>query len=51
MTSAVAVVVLVCFAYLLLVNLVALVFLAIGAFENAVRKHDADRNDFATLET
>ena len=51
MTSAVAVVVLVCFAYLLLVNLVALVFLAIGAFENAVRKHDADSNDFATLET
>ena len=51
MTTALTVVVLVCFAYLLLVNLVALVFLVIGAFENAVRKHDADSNDFATLET
>ncbi len=51
MTTALTVVVLVCFAYLLLVNLVAVVFLAIGAFENAVRKHDADSNDFATLET
>ena len=51
MTTALTVVVLVCFAYLLLVNLVALAFLAIGAFENAVRKHDADSNDFATLET
>ena len=51
MTTALTVVVLVCFAYLLLVNLVAVVFLGIGAFENAVRKHDADSNDFATLET
>ncbi len=51
MTTALTVVVLVCFAYLILVNLVAVVFLVIGAFENAVRKHDADSNDFATLET
>ena len=51
MTTALTVVVLVCFAYLILVNLVAAVFLVIGAFENAVRKHDADSNDFATLET
>ena len=26
-------------------------FLVIGAFENAVRKHDAESNDFATLES
>jgi len=51
MTTALALVVLVCFAYLLLVNLVAVAFLVIGAFENAVRKHDAESNDFATLES
>src|SRR6187455_3461267 len=51
MTTALTVVVLTCFAYLVFVTLVAVVFLVIGAFENAVRKHDADSNDFATLET
>jgi cellulose synthase/poly-beta-1,6-N-acetylglucosamine synthase-like glycosyltransferase len=51
MTTAITVVVLVCFAYLVLVTLVALAFLIIGAFENAVRKHDADSHDYATLET
>ena len=51
MTTVLTVVVLVCFAYLILVNLLAVAFLVIGAFENAVRKHDADSNDFATLET
>ena len=51
MTTALTVVVLACFAYLLLVNLVAVAFLVIGAFENAVRKHDAESNDFATLES
>ncbi len=51
MTTALTFVVLACFAYLLLVNLIAVVFLVIGAFENAVRKHDAESNDFATLES
>jgi len=51
MTIALTAVVLACFAYLLLVNLVAAAFLVIGAFENAVRKHDAESNDFATLES
>ena len=51
MTTALTVVVLACFAYLLLVNLVAVVFLLVGAVENAVRKHDADSHDYATLET
>ena len=51
MTTALSIVVLACFAYLILVNLVAIVFLIIGAFENAVRKHDADSHDFATLES
>ena len=51
MTTVLTVVVLGCFAYLLLVNLVAVAFLVIGAFENAVRKHDAESNDFATLES
>jgi biofilm PGA synthesis N-glycosyltransferase PgaC len=50
MTTALTVVVLTCFAYLVLVTLVAIAFLVVGAFENAVRKHDADSNDFATLE-
>ena len=38
MTTLLAVVVLFCFAYLLLVNLVAVVFLVVGAVENAVRE-------------
>ena len=33
------------------VNLVAIAFLVIGAFENAVRRHDAESEDFATLES
>lgn len=51
MTTVLLLVVLACFAYLALVNVVASAFLLIGAFENAVRKHDADSNDFATLES
>ncbi len=51
MTTVLIVVVLSCFAYLLLVNMVAAVFLVLGAVENAVRKHDASSNDFATLES
>ncbi len=51
MTTAVTVVVLACFAYLVLVNLVAVAFLIIGSFENAVRKHDAESYDFTTLES
>ncbi|HUG64926.1 MAG TPA: glycosyltransferase [Gaiellaceae bacterium] len=51
MTILLTVVVLACFAYLLFVNLVAAVFLVVGAFENAVRKHDAESNDFATLDS
>ena len=51
MTTLLTVVVLVCFAYLLLVNLVAVAFLIVGAFENAVRRHDAESNDFVTLES
>jgi cellulose synthase/poly-beta-1,6-N-acetylglucosamine synthase-like glycosyltransferase len=51
MTTALTIVVLACFAYLLLVTLIAVAFLVIGAFENAVRKHDAESNDFATLES
>jgi biofilm PGA synthesis N-glycosyltransferase PgaC len=50
-TTVLTVVVLVCFAYLLLVNLVAVGFLIVGAFENAVRRHDAESNDFVTLES
>lgn len=51
MTTVLLVVVLACFAYLVAINLVAVAFLVIGAFENAVRKHDAESNDFATLES
>jgi cellulose synthase/poly-beta-1,6-N-acetylglucosamine synthase-like glycosyltransferase len=51
MSTALTLIVLVCFGYLVLVNLVAVAFLLIGAFENAVRKHDAESNDFATLES
>ena len=42
-------VVVVCFAYLLLVNLVAVVFLVAGAVENAVRRHEEDSTDYETL--
>ena len=49
--TALTVVVYVCLAYLLLVTLVAVAFLVVGAFENAVRKHDAESNDFAALES
>jgi len=51
MTTVLLVVVIACFAYLVLVNVVAIAFLLIGAWENAVRKHDADSNDFETLES
>jgi poly-beta-1,6-N-acetyl-D-glucosamine synthase len=50
-TTVLLLVVLACFAYLLLVYVTAIVFLLIGAFENAVRKHDADSDHFATLES
>ena len=43
------VVVLSCFAYLLVVNGVAIAFLVIGAVENAVRKHEDDSADYGTL--
>jgi uncharacterized membrane protein len=49
MTTALTVVVLTCFAYLVLVNVVQFAFVVIGAFENAVRKHDAESNDFAAI--
>jgi len=51
MTTALTVVVLACFAYLLLVNLVAAAFLILGAVENAVRRHESRSNDYATLES
>ena len=51
MSTALTLIVLVCFGYLVLVNLVAVAFLLIGAFENAVRKQDAESSDFATLES
>ena len=47
--SILSLVVLICFAYLLLVNVVALVFLVVGAVENAVRRHEEDSNDYETL--
>ncbi len=49
MTTVLTVVVVLCFAYLVLVNLIALVFLAVGAVENAVRRHDEDSTDYQTL--
>jgi cellulose synthase/poly-beta-1,6-N-acetylglucosamine synthase-like glycosyltransferase len=41
--------VLACFAYLLLVNLVAVVFLVLGAVENAVRRHEEASTDYGML--
>ena len=49
MTTALTVVVVVCFAYLLLVNVVALVFLVVGAVENAVRRKEEASTDYDTL--
>ena len=43
------VVVLSCFAYLLVVNGAAIAFMLIGAIENAVRKHEEDSADYVTL--
>jgi poly-beta-1,6-N-acetyl-D-glucosamine synthase len=42
-------VVLFCFAYLVLVNVVAVVFLVAGAIENVVRRHEEDSTDYETL--
>jgi len=42
-------VVLVCFAYLVLINVVAIVFLAFGAVENVVRRHEEHSTDYETL--
>ena len=49
MTTLLTVVVLVCFAYLVLVTLVAAAFLLLGAFENAVRRHEEESTDYETL--
>ena len=42
-------VVLACFAYLVLINVVAIVFLVVGAIENAVRRHEEGSADYETL--
>jgi cellulose synthase/poly-beta-1,6-N-acetylglucosamine synthase-like glycosyltransferase len=49
MSTVLTVVVLACFAYLLLVNIVAAVFLVVGAVENAVRRHEEENTDYETL--
>jgi poly-beta-1,6-N-acetyl-D-glucosamine synthase len=49
MTTVLTIVVLACFTYLLIVNLVAVAFLVIGAIENTVRRHEALSNDYAAL--
>lgn len=43
------IVVLVCFGYLLLVNLIAAVFFVVGAVENAVRRNEEETTDYETL--
>ena len=47
--SPLTLVVLACFAYLVLINLVAIVFLVVGAIENAVRRHEEGSADYETL--
>jgi poly-beta-1,6-N-acetyl-D-glucosamine synthase len=47
--SILGLVVLVCFAYLIFVNLIAVVFLAAGGIENTIRRHDDDSTDYETL--
>jgi cellulose synthase/poly-beta-1,6-N-acetylglucosamine synthase-like glycosyltransferase len=42
-------IVLACFAYLVLINVVAVVFLAVGAIENVVRRHEEHSTDYETL--
>ena len=49
MTTVLSLVVLACFAYLVLVNVIALVFLAVGAVENAIRRQEEDSTDYETL--
>jgi poly-beta-1,6-N-acetyl-D-glucosamine synthase len=43
------VVVLACFVYLVVVNVVAVAFVVLGAIENTVRKHEEKSTDYATL--
>ena len=48
-TQLLTVVVLTCLGYLLLTNVVAMVFILVGAVENAVRRHDSRSADYSTL--
>jgi cellulose synthase/poly-beta-1,6-N-acetylglucosamine synthase-like glycosyltransferase len=48
-TTVLTVVVLACLAYLVLVTLVAVVFLIVGAVENAVRRNEEESTDYETL--
>lgn len=43
------VVVLACLGYLLVVSLLSIVFIAVGAVENAVRRHEGGSADYSTL--
>ena len=47
--TALQIAVIVCFAYLLLVNVVAIAFLVLGAIENAVRRHEEASTDYGML--
>jgi cellulose synthase/poly-beta-1,6-N-acetylglucosamine synthase-like glycosyltransferase len=49
MSTVLTLVVLVCFAYLVLVTLIAAVFLVVGAVENAVRRNEEESTDYETL--
>src|SRR3970040_990056 len=48
-TQLLTIVVLTCLGYLLLTNVVAMVFILVGAVENAVRRHDSRSADYSTL--
>ena len=49
METVLQIAVIVCFAYLLLVNVVAIAFLVLGAIENAVRRHEEASTDYEML--
>jgi cellulose synthase/poly-beta-1,6-N-acetylglucosamine synthase-like glycosyltransferase len=49
MTTLLTVVVVACFAYLLLITVVSVVFLVVGAVENAVRRNEEESTDYETL--
>src|SRR5262245_37840856 len=49
METVLQIAVIVCFAYLLLVNVVAIAFLVLGAIENAVRRHEEASTDYGML--